>query len=277
MEKKNRKKRMNWLFRTNVIHYILLTIISVLMSFPFYWMVVMALKSSEEYSVYPPTIYPARINIDNFVKVIERTDYLLYFRNTLVCATLETLIVLIITISFAYGYYKLKNKSKKKWLYLLLGLNVVPFEIVMVYNYKTMIEWELIDNLLAQILPFLCNVTYSFIVINALESIPDSIVKAAKLDRVKETNFLIKIALPYVKNTLAYITVLNVVGAWNSFTWPLLVSNTNNVRTLPIAIYSFVPEYGMRMELVMAMSVLTELPMIILFVLFQKYIKKQKR
>lgn len=247
------------------------------MVFPFYWMIITAMKTSTELSIYPPALFPQSFNLNNFQKVINETDFLSFFSNSATCAFVETIILLIVTIMSAYAFFRFKIKGKKYILPLLMLTNAIPFEVVMVFNYKMLVSWGIYDNIWAIMIPFLCNFTFTYILYDAFCSIPKDLVYASVLDKASHYKFIRYIAIPYAKTAIIYIAIMNIVGSWNSFVWPMLITNTTNSRTLPLAIYTFMPEYGSRTELVMAMSVLSELPMALLFVVFQKTILKNTK
>lgn len=251
--------------------YLLLIVTSIVMLFPFYWMVVTSFKTVQELSIYPPTWLPEAFQFENYEKVLQSSSLTIYFVNSLLVAVVETVIVVIITTLTAYGLYRFNFKGKRVLFFSLLLLNALPFEVVMMFNYQMMITAGLNDTLVALILPFCCNFFYVYILYNAFKSIPTSIYIAACLDKSTDFKYLFKIALPIVRPTLIFICIMNVVGSWNSFVWPLLITNSVETRTLPFGIYTYMTEIGSHNELVMAMSVLSQLPMIILFIALRKY------
>ena len=275
-QKKNKKNHSYHLKRRTVktFQYLFSVMMALSMAFPFYWMIVTAMKTPQELSIFPPKLLPESFNVENFIEVLSTGPFLTYMKNSVSYALLETALTLLIAILAAYGFYISKSKFKKTIMLLLMLVNVIPFEVVMIFNYKSIIEWNLYDSLWALILPFVCNFTYVFIIYNAFEDIPRSLYYSAKIDKTSNLKFLLKIAVPYVRSTIVFVGLMNVVGAWNSFIWPLLVTTTETTRTLPIGIYSFIPENGSKTELVMAMSVLSQLPMTLLFLCFQKYMRK---
>jgi multiple sugar transport system permease protein len=240
------------------------------MLFPFYWMIVTSFKTVPELSVYPPTWLPDAFQFDNYRRVLQSSSLGTYFVNSLLVAFVETLVVLIITTLTAYGLYRFHFKGKRVLFLVLLLLNALPFEVVMMFNYRVMIKMGLNDTLVALILPFCCNFFYVYIMYNAFKSIPASVYIAACLDKASDLKFLFRIALPIVRPSLVFVCIMNVVGSWNSFVWPLLITNSVETRTLPFGIYTYMTEIGSHNELVMAMSVLSQLPMIVLFIVLRK-------
>lgn len=276
-----RKNKLNrQVYRRNtsrMIQYTFAIIMAISMAFPFYWMIVTAMKTPQELSVFPPKLLPENFNIDNFIEVVERRAFLTYMKNSIIYSVLETALLLIITIFAAYGFHMMQSRFKKTIFLFLLLTGAIPFEVVMIFNYKLIIDWGLHNNLWALILPFVCNFSDVFVLYSAFNGIPKSLYYSAKLDKSSNANYLFRIALPYVRPTIIFICLMNMVGAWNSFLWPLLVTSSDAKRTLPIGIYSFIPENGSKTELVMAMSILSQIPMVLMYFLFQKHIKREKQ
>jgi multiple sugar transport system permease protein len=256
---------------STVLKYALLIAVSIIMVFPFYWMINMSLKTGTEVYQYPPTIIPQSPTLQNYETVLRHTNYPRYFLNSLWIAAVETALLAVITVLCAFGLYRIKFKGKNLLFNFLLIISSLPFEVVMVFNYKMMVAWGLNDTYTALILPFLANFFYVYILYNAFTSIPNEIVISAGLDHASDLKFLTQIALPMVRPTIIYICIMNMIGSWNSFVWPLLITNSEEMRTVSFGIYSFMSEIGSQSELVMAMSVITEIPLIIVFLLSRKH------
>lgn len=264
------KKR--WLPSPKVGYYLILLVTAAIMIFPFYWMVVTSFKTGVELSVYPPRLLPQKFYLGNYQTVLSSGTFPIYFRNSVICAVAETLLMLVVTVFSAYGFYRLPGK-KGGWMTVLLWMtNIVPFEIVMVFQYRMMISWGLNDTLTGLILPFLFNFTYVYIFYQAFRSIPNSLCYAAYTDKTTSLKFLFRIALPYIKPTVVFVCMLNVINCWNSFLWPLMMTNSVASRTLPLGLYAYIPEDGSRTELLMAMSVLMQLPPVVMFLVLQKHL-----
>ena len=251
--------------------YLFLSAASGMMLFPFYWMLITALKTPAEMSVYPPAFFPEGLYLGNFAMVLKSPTLGIYFFNSILVALVQTVLVVIITTLTAYGFYRYRFRAKKPLFYGLLLLNVLPFEVVMIFNYRLMIQLGLNNTLIALIIPFCCKFFYVLILYNAFQSIPKSIYIAACLDRASDIKFLFRIALPIVRPTIVYICIMNIVSSWNAFIWPLMITNSVESRTLPFGIYTYMTEIGSNNTLIMAMSVLSQLPMILMLVVLRKY------
>lgn len=269
-------RRLSRLKRVLVISskYILLAVIAIIMIFPFYWMINVSFKTGTEVFEYPPSFFPCNPSIKNYATVLKSTSYPRYFLNSVIVATVETILVAIVSVACAFGFYRYSFKGKKVLFFILLIVSSLPFEVVMVFNYKMIVAWGIHDTYISMILPFLANFFYVYIMYNAFNTIPNELLIASMVDKSSTLKFLFKIALPIVRPTLVFVCIMNFIGAWNSFVWPLLVTNSNEIRTVSFGIYAFMSEFSSKNELVMAMSVITELPLVILFLIFKKHFLK---
>ena len=258
--------------RNSIVIYLYLGLVSIVMFFPFYWMVVTALKTAQEAAVFPPTLFPKDLYFGNFITVINNSSILLYLRNSLLTTVIEAILVLVTSVSAAFGLFLLKGSSKKVLFLLCLILHALPFETIMVFIYRLIIQWSLNDTLIALILPFISNFMYVLFIYNAFLDIPQRIVVSSRLDGASSLTFLVRIALPYAFPTIVFIAIINGIGCWNSFLWPMMITNSPSTRTLPFGLYAYVTEIGSKNELVMAMSLLSQLPMIVLFGFLRKYL-----
>ncbi len=258
--------------------FIILVIASILSLFPFYWMIISAFKTRQEMGKYPPSFIPAEFTLDNFKTVLTQSNLKIYLINSLVVAAIQAILMLVVTIPAAYGFLRLKIKHKKILFYILLIINSLPFEVVMVYNYKLIIQLNLNDTLTALILPYIFKFYNVYLIYDAFSSIPPSLYYAARLDRASELKFLMKIAIPYTRPTILFTTILNVISSWNAFLWPMMITNSHLTRTLPLGVYTYITEIGSKNELVLTMSTISEIPVIIVFLIFRKrFIYSYKR
>ena len=263
-----------WIRFKNILRqcpkYLCLSAAAVVMLFPFFWMLMTAMKTRQELAVYPPALFPETLNLNNFVTVLEHSSLGIYFLNSAIVAVVQTVIVVFITTITAYGFYRYRFAGKKALFYVLLMLNVLPFAVVMLFNYRMMIQMGLNNTLIALVIPFCFKFFYVYILYNAFCSIPQSLYIAACLDKASDMKFLFRIALPVVRPTIVYISIMNIVSSWNSFIWPLLITNSVETRTLPFGIYTYMSETGSDQSLVMAFSALSQFPLVIMLIALRK-------
>ncbi len=255
-----------------VLIYVFLTLGAITMVFPFYWMITGAFKSGTEIISFPPVWFPTSFALTNFVEAFERAPFLSYFINSVVAMVGSVSICSFTTIVGAFAFSKLDFPFKNVLLALLLGLMMVPFEMIVITNFRTIIDLGLYDNILALIVPFTSSIFYMYILKGFFDSIPNSLYQAARVDGCSNWKYLWKVMVPIAKPSLVTIILLNAIASWNSFLWPSLAILNKVNKTLPFGLYSFVNEGGSRTELMMAASTIVVLPMIILFLFARKQI-----
>jgi multiple sugar transport system permease protein len=149
---------------------------------------------------------------------------------------------------------------------------MVPYEMIIITNYRTIVGWKLHDTIWALILPFMSSIFYTYILKGFFDSVPESLYQAAKVDGCSDWKYLWRVMVPMAKSSLATIILLNSIATWNSFLWPMIATNSKEVRTLPFGLYAFMTEGGQRNERMMAASTIVVIPMIIIFLFARKYI-----
>lgn len=245
---------------------------SIIMLFPFYWMFLSAFKSPAEVNSSPPTWIPKTFNFNNFVYAFNTAPFARYFLNSIVVTVVVVGLTMLVTILAAFAFSRLKFPGRE-WLFaFLLSLMMVPFEMIVITNYSTISRMGLIDNLVGLIIPFTSSIFYVYILRNFFLSIPDSLYYSARVDGAGNWQYLWKIMVPLAAPSLFTIGLLNAILAWNSFFWPLLIINTRTNRTLPLGLYAFITDGGVRYERLMAAATMVVIPIIILFLVARKNI-----
>ena len=253
--------------------YLCLIIGAIIMVFPFYWMLVSALKTTAEFNSYPPTWVPENwFNMENFKTAFFKAPFVTYFMNSVIVTISCVIVTGFTTILAAFAFSRLKFKGRDVIFSLLLSLMMVPFEMLVITNYETVTRLQMGDSLIVLIIPFISSIFYTYILRNFFLSIPDSLYYSARIDGASNWKYLWRIMVPIAKPSLVTIMLLNAISCWNSFLWTLLVINSDDFRTLPIGLYAFMTEGGSDFKLQMAASTFTVLPMIILFLFTRKYI-----
>lgn len=252
--------------------YTILIIGAFIMLFPFLWMILSALKGSDEIMRIPPTWFPETLRFDNFAKALQTAPFAKYFVNSLIVTICVVAGTTFTTILAAFAFSRLKFPGRDIVFTFFVSLMMVPWEMLVITNYTTMAELNLLNTLPALILPFMASIFYTYILRNFFLSIPDSLYYSARIDGASNWKYLWKIMVPMAKPAIFTITLLNVIAAWNSFLWPLLVINSSTNRTLPLGLYVFITEGGTHYELLTAAATIIIIPILILFLFTKKYI-----
>ena len=256
-----------------VLLYVLLVIGAIIMVFPFYWMISSALKTRLEVSLFPPQFAPSKwLNFENFRLAFNTAPFARYFMNSVIVCFFSVLIVTTTTILASFAFSRLNFPGRELIFSALLSMMMLPFEMLVITNYSTIIRVGLNDTLGALIVPFISSIFYTYIMRNFFMSIPDSLYWSARVDGCSNWRYLWKVMVPIARPSLVTVILLNALASWNSFMWPLLVIKSTNNRTLPFGLYAFTTEGGTYQELIMAASTVVVLPMILLFLFARKQI-----
>lgn len=256
----------------NTLIYIILTFGALIMVFPFIWMILGAFKTHEEIIANPPKFWPSHFSFVNFKEAFKMAPFGKYFINSMIVMIANTILTTITTIFGAFAFSRLKFPGKEIVFALLLSLMMIPFEMLIITNYTTIVKIHLYNTLPALILPFISSIFYTYILKNFFDTIPESLYYSARIDGASNWKFLWKIMVPLGKPSLFTIILLNALSSWNSFMWPLYITSDSRSRTLPYGLQVFTTESGSFPEYLMAASTVIVLPMIILFIVARKYI-----
>ena len=253
--------------------YTLLAVGAVIMVFPFYWMITSSFKTRVEASRFPPEFWPSNIlNIDNYRMAFKQAPFAQYFVNSIIVCVCSVAVVTITTILASFAFSRLKFPGRELIFSALLSMMMLPFEMLVITNYTTIIRLNMNDTLAALIVPFISSIFYTYIMRNFFASIPDSLYWSARVDGCSNWRYLWRVMVPIARPSLVTVVLLNALASWNSFMWPLLVIKTKVNRTLPFGLYAFTTEAGAYQELIMAASTVVVIPMIILFLFARKQI-----
>ncbi|MFS0821141.1 carbohydrate ABC transporter permease [Bacillus sp. 1P02SD] len=252
--------------------YLILILGSLLMLLPFIWMLSTSLKSSGEVTAMPPIWIPEDFKWENYAEAFEMAPFVRYTINSVVVTVLSTIGELLTTILAAYAFSRVNFYGRDVIFAILLGTMMVPGEVLLIPNYVTLSNLGWIDQYEALIVPWLASIFSIFLLRQFFLGIPKELSYAAKIDGCRDFRFLWTIMVPLAKPALITIVLLKAIGSWNAFLWPLIVTQSKEMRTLPVGLTSFSTEAGTIYELLMAASTMIILPMIILYIILQKYI-----
>ena len=252
--------------------YIILFLGGFLMILPFYWMIATSLKTSGQAIAIPPIWFPRSPQWDNYQKALAAAPFGRYFINSLITTVVTTSGELITSILAAFAFAKLKFWGKDLLFLILLATMMVPGELMTIPNFVTLSDWGMINTFGALILPWLASVFSVFTLKQTFQSVPDELYYAAKTDGASDWRYLWEMMVPLSKSSIIAVMILKVIGSWNAFMWPLIVTTERSMRTLPVGLQAFTTEAGTKFELLMAASAIVVIPMILFYFIFQKHI-----
>ena len=275
--------------------YAFLVIMALIVLFPFYWMIISSLKTLEEYRLSTPTFWPRVIKWANYSNAFTKGNLGHLFLNTVYVGVISTLLSLVITVLSAFAFARLEFKGKNVLFAALLATMMIPGELFTITNYQTIHDFmglktlgdemgiEVLSKLgywkntyTVLIVPFLVSVFYIYLLRQNFMQIPNELYLAAKVDGCKDLKYLWKVMIPMSMPTLISITILKMMGAWNSYVWPRLVANdkahqliTNGlIKTGFTDAETGLTDYPAQMAAVALVSI----PLFLVFLFLRKYI-----
>ncbi len=254
-----------------ILIYFLLTLGALMMIVPFVWMVSTSLKSQQQLFAWPPQWFPNPVMWNNYSEVYNRINFGVYGWNTIKITVAVTIGRLIFCSMAGYGFARMKFPGKNFLFILVLATMMISAQITIIPNFIIMRYLKLTDTHLGVILPQLADGFSIFLMRQFFLTFPYELEDAAKLDGCNQFKFFIRILLPNSKPILATLAVMTFQSVWNDFLWPLVMLTSPEKRTLAVGLSYLVGQYTTRWDLQMAGSVLTVLPILILFFLLQKY------
>ncbi|MFT9451826.1 carbohydrate ABC transporter permease [Liquorilactobacillus ghanensis] len=257
---------------SRLLEYLILIFGGILMLIPFLWMLDTALKSGSEAMTIPPVIIPKKLQWMNFVLAWHAAPFLRYFINSVIVTVITTCGQLLTTILAAYAFAKLEFYGKKIVFMICLTTMMVPGEMLIIPNFITLSKFHMINTYYALIIPWLASFFAVFTLRQTFMSIPDEIYYSAKIDGASDWYFLWHMLVPLAKPTIIALAALEIINSWNSFMWPLIVTNSDKMRTLPVGLSNFTTDAGTQFQLLMAASTIIIIPMLLVYIFLQKYI-----
>lgn len=252
--------------------YIVLILGALFTLLPFLWMISSSLKSAAEIVAIPPTLVPSEAQVENYVTAWNTAPFGRYLINTVIVTFFTTIGVIITSILSAFAFSRLNFPGKKLVFALFMATLMIPGEMLIITNFITITELKWIDTYQAMIVPWISSVFYIYLLTQFFQQVPDALYLAAKVDNCSDFKFMIRIMAPMNKSSIVTIAILNIIGSWNSFLWPLLVTNSKEMRVLSTGLISFQSEAGSSYELIMAASCILVLPIILLFLALRKHV-----
>lgn len=250
--------------------YGILILGSALMLLPFIWMVSAAFKPLDEVIRVPPTWLPERPTLDNFTQGFGQFPFWRYFFNSLVVSGIVVLGVLFTSTTAGYAFAKFSFPGRDFLFILFLASLMVPFQVRMIPLFLLTDRLGLVDTLAGVAYPWLFDAFGVFLMRQFIRTIPDELIEAARIDGASEPRIFFTVILPLVRPAVAALAIFTFVASWEEFLWPLIVSNSDRSRTLPVGLQVFNEQYGANIHWQMAVALVASLPMIFLFLFFQR-------
>lgn len=276
------KKQLAIKIISQIALYLFLTVMAVIVLFPFYWMLMSSVKTKEEYDLTVPTFWPTMgFRFATYIEAFNKIDFGRVFLNTVLVGVVSTILSLIITILSAYAFARFNFKGKNVLFAAMLATMMIPGELFTITNYITVVnnfKWadSAVGTFSALVIPFLVSIFYIYLLRQNFMQIPNELYLAAKVDGTSDFKYLWKVMVPLAAPTLISITILKMMGAWNTYIWPDLILATSEapleLMTVALRNAPWGEVGAIDYPVQMAAVVIATVPLLIVFLLFRKYI-----
>ena len=259
----------------NISKHALLLLGAAVMAFPFYWMLTTSFKEFSEAQRNPPLFWPTEWHFDNWVTAwtYPHTFWPRAFANTIFMAVVTTLGVLITSVLAGYAFARMRFRGRSVLFAILLATLFIPNEAGFIPNFVLMsrryLGWY--DTYQAMIVPFVATVFSIFLLRQFFLSVPQELLDSARLDGAGHLRFLWSIALPLVRPALITVALIEFLGSWNAFVWPLVITSSPEIRPIQVQLNQFHAEGGSQYHLLMAGAAFVILPTLVVYLIAQRY------
>lgn len=254
-----------------IIHLLLISGI-IVVAFPFIWMILSSLKSLADF--YNFSFWPEKLDFSGYKYVFQETDFMRWYWNSFVVAIVVTVSNIIFCSLIGYTLAKFRFRGARAIFILILSTMMIPTEMLVIPWYVLSSDFHWIDSYWGLMFPGMMEAFGIFLMRQFMSDVPDDILDAARIDGMGEFKIWARVAMPQVKPAISALGIITFLGNWNAYLWPVIVTSSEKMRTLPvgIAMYGTSDAGGIQWNTIMAMSTLTVIPMIIVFLLFQRQI-----
>lgn len=265
--------------------HLVLILVGVAVAYPFYYMITTAFKDFAEASARPPTFFPTTLHPENYAEVWAKQPWARFFANTFFIAGVTVFGEIVVAVLAAYAFALMEFRGKNIVFALFLATYMMPSEATLIPNFVMMSKappgvnplfpiprLNLYDTYAAQILPFLASAFTVFLLRQQFLSIPKELRDAARIDGAGHVRFLWSIALPISVPALVTVAILSFYGSWNAFQWPFIVTSSQDIRPIQVALNAFSAEAGSQYHLLMAAASFVVAPIVLLYLVGQRFL-----
>lgn len=243
---------------------------AVLTVIPLLWMLSASLMPQGEATAFPPRLLPSRVTFQHYFDLLERLRLGRSFLNSLIVAVFATAFSLLFNTMAGYAFAKLRFRGRDRLFSILVAALAIPSQVAMLPLFLMLKTMGLVNTYVGAMLPLMATIYGIFLIRQFMISLPDDYIAAARIDGASEFRIYWSVVLPLARPVLATLAIFTFMSAWNDFIWPLIILTDDDKYTLPVAVANLVGEHALDLELMMASSVITILPVLLLFFVLQK-------
>ena len=257
------------------VQTVVAVIVTIVMLFPLYWMIATSFKSAEEVQLVIPTLFPHEFHPENYFNVLQKANFMKYYWNTIVMTAGILFFQVSTGILAAYGFAVGRFKGRAALFYVVLGALMIPHQVTFIPIYIMCANWNLCDTFLGLILPEAVSAYYIFMLRNTFLSIDQSYIDAGRIDGLSRLGTIWYVLMPMSKATIFTVTLVTFTNGWNAYFWPKIIAKNEVRRVLTVGLAqlknTFAGQAVSNYHEIMAGAVLAIIPVVILFLIFQKY------
>jgi multiple sugar transport system permease protein len=261
---------MNRLIIKGILYITLITVAAITLA-PLAWMVSASLMPRGEAGTFPPSFLPSSVTLEHYVDLFTRANLARYLFNSAFVSVAVTFISLVINSMAGYAFAKYRFAGKDSLFKLLVSSMIIPAQVTMLPLFLMLNKMGLINTYMGVIIPGMASIFGIFLIRQFAMGIPDSLIEAARIDGASDLRIYLFLILPLCKPILITLAIFTFMGTWNDFLWPLIVMTDDAMYTLPVALANLSLEHVQDTELMMAGSVVTIAPVLIVFAAVQRY------
>ena len=265
------RRRTNW---GKLALHLGLILGSSLMLLPFLWMVSTSLKLPREIFTFPPTWIPSEFAWSNYTKALTAMPFGRFYLNSFVVAIAVTLLTILTSALAAFAFARLRFRGRDTLFLIYLATLMIPFTVLLIPNFVLIRQFNWYDSYQALILPPAFSAFATFLLRQYFRGIPQELDDAARMDGASSFRIWWQIIMPNSAPVIAALAIFVFLGNWNEFLWPLVVTNSPEMRTIPVGLSAFQGQFNVRWELLMAAAVVAMLPIIVVYLFAQQWFIK---
>ena len=256
------------------VMYLVLVVFGVLMIMPFYWMIVTSFQIPQNLRTFPPKWLPRPPTLEHFAAAFEQAPFFLYYRNSLIVSSIHVVLSVLLGLLAGYAFAIYRFPLKGFFFILILSTLMVPIQVTSVSLYILMARLGWIDTFAGILAPDIASAFSVFFMTQTIKSIPGDLIDAARIDGAREIRIVLTVVAPLVKTVIATITLILFINSWNDFLWPVIVINSQRLRTLSVGIAFFKDPYQIAFGPLMAATTIATMPMILVYIGLQRFVIK---
>jgi len=256
---------------TTLLTHLVLVVVCVTIGLPFFWMVTTAIKGPYEVQIFPPVWWPQTPRFDNFVTAWQTAPFGRFYVNSIVTTCAGVVLEVLIAALSAYAFARIRFRFREPLFLVMLAAMMIPGQVALIPNYVTLKQLGWINTYAGLVVPHVSSVFGAFLLRQAILSMPVDLFDAGHIDGLGHFRCMLNIALPLARPVVATLALYLFIAKWNEYLWTLIVTNTQNMRTLPVGLYMVqAAEYNIGPEHLMAASLFVLVPVLIVYFAAQK-------